>query len=148
MTFLYFHMKNPSVVAVRQGVGWVGPFVSCSMTVLMQHCDNVGSLPAGEHLIAVSWHNWVLVEQQNHQLSASSVHQTGGSFSGQLRGEFSHPFPQGALQKLPAQNKGAGCRGEMHQPQGFTGRSQSFGKVWRIEGGFFPLSRSCSRWNL
>lgn len=66
MTFLYFSLGNPSLVAVRQGVGWVGPFVCCCVTVLRQCCDNLEVLSVLEYITAASWHDFGVCREVHH----------------------------------------------------------------------------------
>lgn len=148
MTFLYFSMKNPSLVAVRQGVGWVGPFVCCSMTVLTQHCDSVGSLPAGKHLIAIScmtgclqssrtisselpvFAKQVAASQDNCEVNSPSLsHRVHYRSSLHRTKELDVKVRCISLRDLPADHGASGRSGES-------------------KGAFFPLSGSCSRWNL
>lgn len=110
MTFSYFSPKNPSLVSVRQGIGWAGPFVCCGVTVLRQHCDNLGR-SVREYTITASWHDLVFAKRLIINLWTSNVHQTGRNFLGQLQAEFSQLILWECTRvMLPLQNKGDSCR--------------------------------------
>lgn len=150
MTFLYFSLRNPSLVAVRQGVGWVGPFVCCCVTVLRQCCDNLEVLSVLEYITAASWHDFgVCRECIIINLQTSNVHKTGRNFSGQLWGEFFQPLLWGcvAVVLFPLQNKGTAYWRWDALALGFYWQIR---KLWEWlknqKGFFFPQWGSCLGW--